>query len=97
MADAEAPKKRKPPPSNGPPGAVWKYFGAALMENKDGHSGIGITRLLTMLTFAIMAFGFIKKIMDTGEIDSNLIYVFGMLIGAKGVKDGANAWKGNGS
>lgn len=79
------------------PNVVWKYFGAALMENKGGHSGIGFTRLLTLLVFAIMAFGFIKKIMDTGEIDAQLIYVFAMLVGAKGAKDGVNAWKGNGN
>lgn len=91
MSDAAASSK----PAK--PSAVWKYLGAALMDKKGGHYAIGVTRVCMVLFAGIMAFGFIKKIIDTGEIDSQLVYVFMSLVGAKGVKDGANSWKGNGA
>lgn len=69
---------------------IWKYLGAMMMEEKDGHQAVSFTRTLGLCLFGMCAckWGF------GGEVADSMLTTLWGLIGIKGAKDVAKAIKG---
>ena len=70
---------------NGTKGTVWKYFGAMMMEQKNGSQAVSYTRTLGLILFGICVSMWTGLI--AGEVPDSMIYTLWGLIGIKGGKD----------
>ena len=68
---------------------VWKYFGAMMMEDKDGTQAVSYPRTLGLCLFGMCAY---KWGIGTEVVESMLMTLWG-LIGIKGAKDVAAAFR----
>lgn len=58
---------------------VWKYFGAAFMEQKDGQQAVSLTRGLAIICFGLCVWKWSVDLDPT----QTLLYSFWGLIGGK--------------
>jgi len=82
-------------------GVIWKYFGAMMMEKKDGAMAVSYTRLLgCILFFACLGIWLVATFKTQIEgappidVPDGMLYTLWGLIGIKGGKDMAKALKG---
>lgn len=68
---------------------MWRYFGAMMMEQKDGIQAVSYTRTLGLILFGMCAY---KWSMGIDVVESMLMTLWG-LIGIKGAKDVAAAFR----
>lgn len=81
-------------------GGLWKYFGAMIMETKEGQQALSLTRLLAIALFVVMVLMWTGVIPFPGEakdVPMSMVGTFGALIGIKGLKSAVEAYKGNGN
>lgn len=70
---------------------IWKYLGAMMMEEKDGHQAVSYTRTLGVVLFACCLVAWMVK---GGDLPDMMVYTLWGLIGIKGAKDVAKGLKG---
>ena len=73
--------------------SVWKYFGAAFMETKNGKQAISLTRSLSLLCFGYMSYLWLTATEDS-EVPDKLLYTFFVLLGGKTLEAMLAIWKG---
>ncbi len=82
---------------------VWKYLGAMMMEEKDGHQAVSYTRTLGVVLFACCLVAWMVKAFmvpgegempSVGDLPDMMVYTLWSLIGIKGAKDVAKGLKG---
>ena len=85
---------------DGTKATVWKYFGAMMMETKDGKQAVSYTRTLGLVLFfaCLIIWGastFMAGAEDGTQYDvpQGMLYTLWGLIGIKGGKDIATAFK----
>lgn len=66
---------------------VWKYFGAMMMEQKDGGQAVSFTRTLAIVLFFSCLFMWHGVIGESSEVPGDMLYTLWGLIGIKGAKD----------
>lgn len=79
-------------------GAIWKYFGAMMMEEKGGQQAVSFSRMLgVILFFCCLAVWLVKAFSMSevvGDVPNGMLYTLWGLIGIKGAKDVAKGFKG---
>lgn len=70
----------------------WRYFGATMMEQKDGVQAVSFTRSLAIVLF-IQAMWIWSGMSEQTEVAQSMLHTLWGLIGIKGAKDVAGAFK----
>lgn len=74
-------------------GTIWKYFGAMMMEEKNGQQAASYTRTLGLVLFIAcltMWYGLGGQGPFSNEVPESMLYTLWGLIGIKGAKDVAS-------
>ena len=72
--------------------SIWKYFGAMMMEEKDGQQAVSFTRVLGVILF-VQALWVWSGFSSQADIPDSQLFTLWGLIGIKGVKDLALGFK----
>ena len=82
-------------------GTIWKYFGAMMMEDKNGQQAMSYTRCLGLVLFLACLCIWLMATFMTAEkgappmdVPPGMLTTLYGLIGIKGAKDVAGAFKG---
>jgi len=70
--------------------SIWKYFGAAFMEKKDGEYAVSLTRLLALICFGLLMYQWGVGV----SVQETLLWTFWGLIGGKTAESMIAIWKG---
>ena len=62
------------------PSRFWKYLGAMFMEKKNGTNAVSFTRVLALVTFAMVS---VKWWLGDGSVPETMLYTFWGLVGGK--------------
>ncbi len=69
--------------------SIWKYFGAMMMEKKNGVQAVSYTRTLGIVLFIACM---VMWLVGSGEVPQSMLWTLWGLIGIKGAKDVATKW-----